>query len=84
MRTRANIHLDQDAYDFASAYASAKGIPLGAAVSDLLRRAEHLSGPESTPSPRLRKSRGGYLVKARTGRTITPEMVKESTEDSLA
>jgi len=83
MRTRANIHLDQDAYEFASAYASAKGIPLGAAVSDLLRRAEHVSAPEPTLSPRLKKSRRGYLVKARTGRTVTPETVKESTEDSI-
>jgi hypothetical protein len=84
MRTRANINLDNDAYDFASAYASAKGIPLGSAVSELLRRAEQMPEPPVNASPRLKKSRRGYLVKAGTGRVITPEMVRESSEDDLA
>ena len=84
MRTRANIHLENDAYDFASAYASAKGIPLGTAVSELLRLAEQMPGPPVGASPRLKKTRRGYLVKAKTGRVITPEMVKESSEDDLA
>ena len=80
MRTRANIHLDQDAYDFASAYAHAKGIPLGAAVSELIRRAEHSPEPASS---RLKRGAHGLLVKAKTGRVITPEMVKESSEDDI-
>lgn len=84
MRTRANLHLDSDAYNFASAYASAKGLPLGAAISELLRqRAEQMAEPPVEASPRLRKTRRGYFVKARTGRTITPEMVKESSEEEL-
>jgi hypothetical protein len=82
MKARANINLDQDAYDFASAYAGAKGIPLGAAVSDLLRQAERLAAQPASAS-RLKTSRRGYLVKARTGRKATPEMVRENAEDSL-
>jgi hypothetical protein len=83
MRIRANINLDADAYGFASAYAAAKGMPLGAAVSELLRRVEN--GPESTDaaSPRLIEGPLGYLVKAKTGRVITPEMVKEGSEDEF-
>ena len=84
MKTRTNIHLDNDVYDFASAYASAKGLPLGTAVSELLRqRAEQM--PESLVgvSPRLKRTRRGYFVKAKTGRAVTPEMVKESAEDDL-
>lgn len=80
MRTRANIHLDNDAYDFAYAYAHAKGIPLGTAVSELIRRAEQSPEP---PSSRLKVGPHGLLVKAKTGRVITPEMVKESSEDDL-
>lgn len=83
MRTRANINLDRNAYEFASAYANAKGIPLGAAVSELLLRAEQLPEPPIGVSPRLTKNRRGYLVKAKTGRVVTPEMVKQAAEDDL-
>ena len=85
MKTRANINLDADAYSFASAYANAKGIPLGAAVSELLRqRAEQTPEPPITASLRLRTNAHGLLVKAKTGKVITPEMVKETSEDDLA
>lgn len=77
---RANVNLDPDAYTFASAYASAKGIPLGAAISELLRRAEQAPEP---PSPMLVTNRRGLLVRAKAGRVITPEMVKELSEDDL-
>jgi hypothetical protein len=77
---RANVNLDSDAYTFASTYATAKGIPLGAAISELLRRAEH--APE-LPSRLLTTNRRGLLVKAKAGRVVTPEMVKEFSEDDL-
>ena len=84
MRTRANIHLDNDAYDFASAYASAKGLPLGSAVSELLRqRAEQAPELPVEESVRLKRTRRGYLAKAKTGHVVTPEMVRESAEDDL-
>lgn len=82
MRTRANIHLDQDVYDFALAYAGAKGIPLGSAVSELLRRVRQIPEPDASESSRLKKSSRGYLVKAKTGNPVTPEMVREGSEDS--
>ena len=77
---RANVNLDTDAYTFASTYASAKGIPLGAAISELLRRAE--DAPES-PSPQLTVNKRGLLVRAKAGRVVTPEMVKKLSEDDL-
>ncbi len=84
MRPRANIHLDPDAFNFATAYAYARGIPLGAAVSELLRRAEQQPGQQGSVSSRLKTSPDGYLVKAGTGRTITPEMVKAASEGDPA
>ncbi len=80
---RANVNLDTDVYTFASTYASAKGIPLGAAISELLRRAEQAPEPVSAL---LTESRLGLLVRAkREGeRDLTPEMVKELSEDDLA
>lgn len=77
---RANLHLDTDVYNFASTYAGAKGIPLGAAVSELLRRAEH--APE-LPCSMLTTNKRGLLVKAKSGRAVTPRMVKELSEDDL-
>ncbi|HZY61698.1 MAG TPA: hypothetical protein VFE38_04165 [Edaphobacter sp.] len=80
---RANVNLDADAYNFAFAYASAKGIPLGSAISELLRRAEQTSEPPQTESPRLALNEHGYLEIAGSGDVITSEMVKEASEDEL-
>jgi hypothetical protein len=77
---RANVNLDTDAYTFASMYASAKGLPLGAAISELLRRAEAAS---EAPTSKLTTNRRGLLVKAGAGRVVTPEMVKTLAEDDL-
>ena len=84
VKTRANINLDNDAYNFAFAYASAKGIALGAAVSELLRqRAEQKPDSPAPASHRLKTNPRGLLVKARTGKVITPEMVREASEDNF-
>ncbi len=77
---RTTVNLDADAYSFASAYARGKGITLSVAMSELLRRAEKM--PEASSS-RLRVNRHGYLVVAGTGHVLTPEMVKEFSEDQL-
>jgi len=82
MRTRTNLHIDNDALAFASSYANAKGVSLGIAVSELIRRAEQTTGQE-IPSPRLIMNRHGYLEIVDTGNRITPEMVKEASEDAL-
>lgn len=76
------VNLDADVYDFTSAYAGQKGITLSEAISELVRRAEGM--PESAnPSPRLKTNEYGYLVIAHTGHVLTPEMVKEASEDKL-
>ena len=77
---RANVNLDADAYSFASTYASARGIPLGAAISELLRRVEE---SRESPSSLLTRSRRGLLVKAKAGRVVTPKDVNELAEDDL-
>jgi hypothetical protein len=76
------VNLDPDVYSFTSAYAGAKGITLSAAISELIRRAEQAPAPGSD-SPRLKTSRHGYLVIAGTGDALTPEMVKEASDDEL-
>ena len=78
MRTRTNLHLDDDALAFASLYANAKGISLGTAVSELIRRVEESSAPVS---PKLVRSKGGWLMRPKEGRVVTTEMVREISED---
>jgi len=79
---RLTVNLDADVYSFTSAYAGAKGITLSAALSELVRRAEEVSEPGSASS-RLKTSPHGYLVIAGTGDRLTPEMVKETSEDEV-
>ncbi len=79
---RTSVNLDLDVHSFASAYAEAKGISLSAAISELVRRAEQAPEPESNLA-RLKTSPHGYLVIAGTGNTLTPEMVKNASEDAL-
>ena len=79
---RLTVNLDADVYDFASAYAGAKGITISAALGELVRRAERAPEPAGDAS-RLKVNEYGYLVIAGTGDVLTPEMVKEASEDEL-
>ena len=84
MSIRANIHLEEKAYEFAYAYAKGKGIPLGAAVSELLLRVEKMPEKSVLAPPKFRKTEKGYWVLAEAGRLpVTPEMVKELSEDEF-
>ena len=83
MRTRTNLHIDNDALEIASLYANAKGISLGVAVSELIRRGEETPEPPVTVSSKLKTDEYGYLVVRAAGEPVTPEMVKEALEDEL-
>jgi hypothetical protein len=76
---RRNLNIADDAYTIAVTYAGAKGISIGAAVSELLRRAEHAPEPSS---PLLITDEYGLLVKAKAGReVVTSEMAKKLSEE---
>lgn len=83
MRTRANINLDHDAYTAATAYAAARGLALGAAISELIRRAEQMPEIPLDTSPKLKRDRHGILVVKADGAVITSEMVRQEAEDDL-
>lgn len=83
MRTRANVNLDNDAYSAATAYAAARGIALGAAISELIRRAEQVPELPAAASPRLKRDAQGFLVVRAAGPAITSEMVRHDAEDDL-
>lgn len=84
MSMRTSITLDDDVYGLATLYANAKGITLGAAIGELVRRGEAVRRPEPPPSE-LERLPNGLLVFASRGdgRVITSEMVKAYSEDEL-
>jgi hypothetical protein len=77
---RTSITLDEDVYQLAFLYAKGRGVTLGAAIGEMVRKGA--SAPRSdSPSPRLMRAPNGLLIFAPQGRVITPEMVKEALEE---
>jgi hypothetical protein len=70
---RVRLTLDKDAHEFAACYARGRGLSLGAAISELVRKAQ------TAPAPMLdiRFSQDGFPMFPPTGRKVTSEMVKK-------
>jgi hypothetical protein len=85
MSVRANLYLDDDVYELAQAYARGKGIPLSRAANELMRRGEHAPEPVDPDKNVLMRNERGLLVRAKKGNdlVVTPEMVKELSEDEF-
>jgi hypothetical protein len=73
-RMKVNANLDEDVHQFASIYASAKGITLSAAIGELIRKAE----ATPPPAPDIRRSPSGLPCFPPTGKVLTSRMVKEA------
>ena len=71
---RTNVTLDEDVHQLASIYAAANGITLGAAIGELIRKAE--AAPAAAPDIRL--SASGLPCFPPSGKVLTPLMVKEA------
>jgi hypothetical protein len=70
---KVRLTLDKDAHEFAAHCARVRGISLGAAISELVRKAQ------TAPAPKLdiRFSQDGFPMFPPTGRKITSEMVNK-------
>lgn len=73
-RVRTNVNLDDDVHQIVSVYADARGITLGAAIGELVRKAEAV--PPAQPD--IGHSPNGLPCFPRTGKLLTPEMVREA------
>jgi hypothetical protein len=71
---RTNVTLSEDVHQYASIYAASKGITLGAAIDELIRKAETI--PE--PAPDIRRSANGLPCFPPTGKPLTMQMVKDA------
>jgi hypothetical protein len=78
---RTTITIDDETHEFASYYARARGITLGAAIDELIRKAQ--GAPE--PAPDIRRSPNGFPMfpPSDKGETITSEMVKQLEEEEF-
>ena len=76
MVMRTTLSIDADVLEAARALAEARGISIGAAISDLARRA-------LAPSPEKHSRHGFPLLPVRPGAGwATPELVRKLLEDS--
>jgi hypothetical protein len=79
---RTTVTLDDDAYELAMLCAKGKGITLGAAISEFVRKGQEARLADKSPSPGLIRGPKGTLMFAPQGRVITNEMVKAALEES--
>jgi hypothetical protein len=79
---RTTITLDDDVYELASMYAAGRGMTLGAAVGELVRKGNGSAGSTSGAS-RVRIASNGLPVFSSRGKVITSEMVKAAQEDEI-
>jgi hypothetical protein len=79
---RTTVTLDDDAYELAMLCAKGKGITLGAAISEFVRKATQPKDSGEL-SPNLKRLPNGMLVfkPRKDGRVITTEMVKAALEE---
>jgi hypothetical protein len=80
---RTTVNLDDDAYELAMLCAKGKGITLGAAISEFVRKGHEARVLDQSPSPGLVRGPKGLLMFAphKDGRVITSEMVKAALEE---
>ena len=77
---RTTVTLEQDVYDLAAIYAKGRGITLGRAIGELVRKGQ-AKPSEQAPSQRLKRLPNGLLVLAGRGKAITSEMVRTALEE---
>jgi hypothetical protein len=78
---RTTVNLDDDVYELASVYASARGITLGSALGELVRTSNNpLSRSANSSIP---VGANGLPLLPSRGRKLTPEMVKAASEDEF-
>jgi hypothetical protein len=80
---RTSVTLDDDVYQLAFLYAKGRGLTLGAAISELVRKGESAPRSEAHSSELVRESNGLLVFAARPGKMITPEIVKKYQEDEI-
>lgn len=75
---RTSISLEDQVHEYASMYASARGISLSAAINELVRKAQ-----AATEKPLILEGPNGLPMFPPTGRTVTVEMIDRLEEEEF-
>ena len=78
---RTSINLDDQVHEFASEYASAKGMTLSAAINELIRKAALT--PEAKPEIVFSSDGFPMFPPSGAGRVVTDETVKRFEEEEF-
>ncbi len=78
---RTTITLGDETHEFATYYARARGITLGEAIDELIRKAQ--TAPE--PKPEIRRGPNGFPMfpPSASGAVITSELVRQLEEEEF-
>ena len=78
---RTTVTMDDEVHEYAAYYARARGLTLGAAISELVRKARDAK----EPIPDIRRSPNGFPMFPPTGKggELTTEMVKKLEEEEF-
>ena len=77
---RTTVTIDDETHEFVAYYARAKGISLGAAIDEQIRKAQ--TAPPASP-PEILRSPNGLPMFPPTGKVLTSEMVKAAEEEEF-
>jgi hypothetical protein len=77
---RTSVTLDDDVHELAAIYAHARGITLGAALGELVRKGQRASVEKSHE---IEMGSHGLPVFRSRGRVLTSEMVERAQEDEV-
>lgn len=78
---RTTVTMNDEVHEYAAYYARARGLTLGAAVDELIRKAREAKEPK----PDIRTSPNGFPMfpPSGTGGVLTTEMVKKLEEEEF-
>lgn len=78
---RTTVNMDEEVHEYAAYYARARGLTLGEAVNELIRKARNAKEPE----PEILMSPNGFPMfpPSGNGQVLTSEMVKKLEEEEF-
>ena len=79
---RTNVNLADDARQFAALYAYARGITLGEAITELIRKGKQATSGASE-TPKFGRSASGFPTLPPRNRILTTEMVLKAQEEDF-
>ena len=79
---RTNVNIADDAREFAMTYAEAKGMTLGDAITELIRKGQRAANG-NPKGQKFARSSAGFPMFPSSARKLTTEQVRKAEEDEI-